>query len=280
MNFDDIKVSTQTYIVKSDIKTVSLQDCFNGLNVDNEKILKVSFKGSYKGEKVIAKRCKREKVYKNFLNCVTACVMMDKRINVKIFNNGVFQLTGCKSIDHVIDSMALFVGYFRDIGCCEFSNTDELTYYIVSVMRNIDFDIGYKIDRKSLGKYVSDTTQFYVPPMTSGYMGVKIKIPVNSYLSNVSVNKIVYDLNTSRIVNSDIVSYEDFYTTICPNHKKLTRDYFVSISVFQNGKVLLSGIDRGVQEVCYLWFVKILSDANERIRCERKTSLKTFRKPT
>ena len=53
-------------------------------------------------------------------------------------------------------------------------------------MTNIDFNIGYIINREELNRYINEHTEYNSLLETSfGYTGVNIKIPVRQDLSNI-----------------------------------------------------------------------------------------------
>jgi len=280
--YDDLPVSTQTFIVRSNISSVNLAECFANLTVKS-CITAIKYKHETKDAKVTAssdssdspktmtQKKKKKKTpkkikkvsLKNFLNCVTLTVQIDKRINVKIFNNGTFQMTGCKKRDHVGICMNAILEEF-DKSENKYYTLDPLengiVYYVISVMRNVDFDIGFKIDRSALGTYVDGNSIYSVPPMTTGYMGVKIKIPVDN-VRDIRIPKIAWPSN-----DATSVSYEEFFGTIYPAPKKLTKKYFVSLSVFQNGKVLISGVDEAVIKPCYYWFKDLIAKGKNEVK--------------
>jgi hypothetical protein len=360
-SFKDIPVSTQTYIVQSNIQKINLTMLSNLIEL-SDQILSMRYKAKSKG-------CAAP-VSKNFLNCVTLTVQLDKKINIKVFNNGVFQLTGCKKYDHARDCMLVVweefervrfrqeeVGeksrvYGTKLESCFTLKKEPGTptpapcvMYIISAMRNVDFELGYKVDREALGVYIQEQTEYKVPPMTKGYMGVKIKIPLEN-VDELLIHKIMVPRLTkeqvefekrkspkrrspapgatgstekkgsrSKVVDVDevekrcslhehlevvqlektikglllkeksqaneppveytkfrsittesVVLYKDFLTNIHPNLKKLTKQRFVSISVFQNGKVLMSGIDLEYQIPYYDWFMKLVEKIEDKIK--------------
>lgn len=283
-SFEDLPVSTQTFIVKSNITLIRLNDLYDSLSIKEPEIIMIKYRNNCKGHCMLPIK----NSIKNFLNCVSISIVTDKKINVKIFNNGVFQMTGCKSINHVIFCMNILVRelllvsncYDKDDHLCDSSS---FIYYIVSAMRNIDFEIGFKIDRQALGTHLSSNTKYSVPPMSSGYMGVKLKIPIDdSSIYSIKIRKIIHSLSS---YDESFVSYEDFYTNIYPNPKKLKKKYFVSVSIFQNGKVLMSGADESLQKPYYEWLKQFTYNSRNIIGLNKSTQkeqyvkvIKTFKR--
>jgi TATA-box binding protein (TBP) (component of TFIID and TFIIIB) len=271
--YHNLPVSTQTFIVRSNIVSIDLVKCFEDIT-PKSCIVSVKYKDNVKGN--IEPRKPSKISARNFLNCITLTIgAADKKINVKIFNNGTFQMTGCKKRDHVEICMNAILSEFigKNYLKIQFDHPTEIVYYVISVMRNVDFDVGFKIDRTALGTYVDNNSPYSVPPMTTGYMGVKIKIPIHN-IDEIAIPKVEWP---SMKVSS--VSYKEFFGTLQPDAKKLTKQYFVSLSVFQNGKVLISGVDEAVMQPCYYWFKNLMERGGNDVKVSekrRKTFIRQF----
>jgi hypothetical protein len=140
-------------------------------------------------------------------------------------------------------------------------------------MRNIDFDLGFKINRTLLAIYLHQNTNYSVPPLTTTNMGVKLKIPLKN-IEDLPITKITYPSRTE-----DIVSFKECFSVIEPDANKLQNklnNKFISISIFQNGKVLMSGIDETFQEKYYNWLIDLLQTIKEKI-VNPDTPVKTFK---
>jgi TATA-box binding protein (TBP) (component of TFIID and TFIIIB) len=290
MNFANIPVSTQTFTVRSNIEHIELQNFYeilqptaittkNDVNFEGE-IVCIKYKMLIKGEipitKIIKKRKSNEKPNKkNFLNCVTLIIQVEKKINVKIFKNGVFQLTGCKNISNVKKCLHVILTELSKFPDCFQFNDDNTNFviYIKSAMRNIDFDLGFKINRTLLAIYLHQNTNYSVPPLTTTNMGVKLKIPLEN-IEDLPITKITYPTR-----KEDIVSFKECFSVIESDAKKLQdklNNKFISISIFQNGKVLMSGIDETFQEKYYIWLIDLLQTIKEKI-INPDTPIKTFK---
>jgi len=263
MDFEKIEVSTQTFTVRSNIKNIDLMKFFNHLQL-TEQILCIKYKMLQKGECFSKKHKKlvstEKNTWKNFLNCITLVVQVEKKVNIKIFKNGVFQLTGCKHVTDVKCSLDLIIRRLSKLSECfslSLENTEASPFviYIKSAMRNIDFDLGFKINRTVLSNYLHHHTIYVVPPLISN-MGVKLKIPIDN-LETLPITKITYDRKTLE-PQEEILTYAQYVAESDLEQKK-NKDKFVSITVFQNGKVLMSAIDKTYQKVYYQWFVDMIN---------------------
>ena len=92
----DLHVSTMTFVSKTNTN-ISLEDLFNNLSV-NETFRYIEYGDKQpKGEKILKiKKPRKQKPRKYFYNQVTVHIFNEKIVNVKIFNNGKFQMTGIK----------------------------------------------------------------------------------------------------------------------------------------------------------------------------------------
>lgn len=286
MAFTEISVSTQTFTVRSNIDHIELNDFYNVLEPvtkpfnDKASILCVKYKEQKKGSdpekdtKLKRRRSIEQEIppkTTNFLNCVTLIVQVEKRINIKIFRNGVFQLTGCKNINNVRQCLNMILIELFKTKCFRFEiGFDDFVIYIKSAMRNIDFDLGFKINRillaNRLANIFQDDDDIIIPDAIGNKMDVKIKVRINrEELEKLCVIKITHP--TSEKSQEEIIMYKDCLRIIEP--KKLEtklRDKFITISVFQNGKVLLSAMDEFIQEKYYKWFISLIKRIENDIK--------------
>lgn len=276
ISFTDIPVSTQTFTVKTNIVfNTNLEHVFEKMHLTDD-IITIKYKQNIKGQITSKKKTRRVVVSKNFLNCVSLVVSIDKKINVKIFKNGVFQLTGCKNLTHAKKSMYIIICYLQNntILSLTFDIDGELVFYFKSAMRNIDFELGYKINREDLAYQLHLNTTINIPPISCTNMGVKLKLPIN--LGTLPIYKMVF----VEYPNHTVINYSDCFSTINTKHmseeeqrQKMSR--FVSICIFQNGKVTFSCADENYQEQYYNWFVDIMENIEPFI-VKRVSEKKSF----
>lgn len=295
MVFADIPVSTQTFTVRSNIQHIELHRFYDELkpvDLDSTKgqaaILCVKYQQHKKGcdpEKDLKTKRKRtvakekEAPKRNFLNCITLIIQIEKRINIKIFKNGVFQLTGCKDINNVRRCLKLILTELSKANtstkppCFQFEEGfDDFVIYIKSAMRNIDFDLGFKINRALLAKRLSfiyeNNDNVIIPDAIGNKMDVKVKLRITrEELDHLPITKITNPTHPQP--KEEVVMYKKCLHIIEPDKKKLEakmKDKFVSISVFQNGKVLLSAMDASIQEKYYNWFIYLITEIEEDIK--------------
>jgi TATA-box binding protein (TBP) (component of TFIID and TFIIIB) len=284
MFFCQNKVSTQTFTVKSNIQEISLLMFYENIvpetDITKKGIHSVKYQAYKKGHieektKKSKKNTEEKPVKKNFLNCVTMVVFVDKKINIKFFKNGVFQLTGCKNVNHVIESITMIrytllniKDHFKFDG-----GDDDLVVYIRSAMRNIDFDLGYQINRFAFFDYLvntfKDNNNIVIPDAVGNKMDTKIKIRLTEEeILSLPVVKLVFpSLEKTNLCFRDCIDTTPETNKSCSKPK----DKFVSIFIFQNGKVLLSATDETIQSKYFDWFLSLIKPIENDIKLVKNT---------
>lgn len=260
-HFEQIPVSTQTFITRSNAATIDLDKLYEKLTI-RESIIAVSYK-----EKTKEKQPSEPTKKKNFLNCITLKIKLDKIINVKIFNNGVFQMTGCKKLDHARQCSKIIINELHPD--CYTLDGDNFIVYIISVMRNVNSELGFRVNRDDLGYFIDQNTPYKVPP-SPDYMGVKIRIPLTD-IDDLKILRV--DCKTG---DESTVTYRDYFTNIHPDPSRLSKKHFISISVFQNGKVLMSGVDFEYQVNHYVWFMQLIDKIKPMILVKPTGPMRSF----
>jgi TATA-box binding protein (TBP) (component of TFIID and TFIIIB) len=258
-------ISTQTFVIKSSIASVDLRIAFESVTL-SEKILGAKYKTCVIGQMVMSKR---KQGPRSFLNCLTLTLFDDKKINAKIFRNGSIQLTGCREDKHA-DFCAEIVYSIINSNpkSHEFKPGEtEIIYWPISAMKNVNFSLGFKIDREKFGSHITNVTENFVPPLTTGYMGVKIKIPVKDP-GSLSFPRVVW-----KTGERTIVFYRDFFAS---DEKRQTKKFFTSVNVFQNGKVLISGVNTETIVSAARWVKETSCAARELIEIKER-AIKTFK---
>lgn len=187
-----------------------------------------------------------------------------KLLSVKLFRNGSTQVTGCKTIDHVKFSMNMV---YLLLGL---ESVPELN--VVSIMNNINFSIGFKIDREKLGIYLTEQG-INVPPITTGYMGIKIRIQSLVDKNDLTVPRLSWSINEGF---NDLTSipYVEFFAH---DLKKIEKNFTTCIGIFQNGKILMTCIDDFTTGIMFKHVFELLNKARSFIEIQERTT-KTFKR--
>ena len=260
-------VSTHTLIAYTNINELNLDSLFDEINVD-EDLVHVLYRKREKGEK----KRKVKPNPKNFLNCIFLTFRGScKKVNLKLFKNGVIQLTGCKGVDH---SKSVLLSFWKVVRKTALRHRfDCLECYLVSVMRNINFNLGFSIDREKLGNYVVNNSNSYVISQVVGGFMDRFVILVES-IKDMPVYRIKIE-NEEDIEEGETVKYEEF-SNLNSSAKK-----YITVTIFQTGRVLFSGPHEKYQDPVIDWFFSLVEKIADDIKVSRDDcfTLKDYLKP-
>ena len=304
--FDKIKVSTKTFIVMTNL-SINIKLLFFYLPITNYVLVPKRRGRKKKGEVIDPnkdiqsgsiitlefennetrgidiknkKKIKSKKRGCYFRNAVTVVMVIDnKNINFKISCNGHFQITGCKNTIQASNCVKYIWNYIKDTTDIFILKDSELSVTFVPVMRNIDFSLGFNIDREKLDEYINTKTSYNSLLETSfGYTGVNIKIPVSNDINDLQLKQIKYINNEWT---EDIYVPFQFYLDnlkLKERDKKVKKERFNTFLVFHSGKAILSGINAGFQKPSYDIFTNIIKKCYNIIKEEIKTVEKIKKK--
>lgn len=182
------------------------------------------------------------KYFRNALNIIMV-LAHNKKINFKLSKNGKIQMTGCKEDDDAKRCLQLF---FEKLNkeCSEYIRYDhqkgiEIHYY--TVMTNIDFNTGFKINRQKLNIMINESTEFNSLLETSfGYTGVNIKIPM-TLGNDVIIDRLVLQNNHWVHEHVPFVTFLDGVDERFRNQELLKKRYNTFL-VFHSGNIIMSGM--------------------------------------
>jgi TATA-box binding protein (TBP) (component of TFIID and TFIIIB) len=289
--FDDIKVSTKTFTATTNL-SINLEQLYENLpvtdyvvvpkkrgrkkkceQVDPNKdiepgsIITIEYEGKLKGVKLKPKKVKVGKKKKWFRNSVTVVIILDKPINFKVCRNGTFQMTGCKVHEHAELCVKYVWEYIKDIpGVYSFTRGVRLETLFIPSMRNIDFSLGFLVDREKLNKYMCTQKEFFCLLETSfGYTGVNIKIPLEDDVTKMPVKKVVYD--GPDVWVDTWTTYQEYLDLLPPKDKKtkMNDPRYNTFLVFHSGKVIMSGLTADFMRNVYYYFLDIVRKSFDQI---------------
>lgn len=319
-DFDDIEVSTKTFTATTNLK-INLERLYHNLPITPYIVIekkrgrkpKVEVddpnKNISKGSIITVKKnpveyrgvlLKKPKVKKNnqsntktqekpFRNSITIVMVLDKHINFKLSRNGTFQLTGCKSKAHVekcVEYIWDFIKDFDDNGkkLYSFSSGNSLEMLIIPCMRNIDFSLGFIVDRNKMRKYMKTRNDYYCLLETeSGYTGVSIKQTLDEDITKMRIKRRM--LQSDETWKEEWTTYGEYLNTLKPKDRKnkLEKERHVTFLVFQSGTCIMSGIKKAYKRDCYYKFIDMIRDAfdhiEERLKVGNPTPVQQFTKP-
>jgi TATA-box binding protein (TBP) (component of TFIID and TFIIIB) len=289
-DFDNINVSTKTYTANTNL-TIDIKALFNILpitpytvvvkrrgrkkKIDNDdpnedipigSIITIKCEGESRGVDIKPKKIKTGVVKKWFRNSITIVIILDKPINFKICRNGTFQMTGCKKHSHAEDCVKYIWKYIKDLpDIYKINDGNNLKTIFIPSMRNIDFSIGFLVDREKLNVYMSSQQKFHCLLETSfGYTGVNIKIPLEDNIATMEVKKISYINGEWEEV---MTTYQEYLDKLSPKDRqiKINNTRYNTFLVFHSGKVIMSGLTALYMKDIYYYFINIMRECYDVI---------------
>ena len=232
--------------------------------VDYGSIITVKYQDKVRGVDL-----KQTKNKKWFRNSITIVIILSKPINIKICRNGTFQMTGCKFNTDSVDVVKYIWGIINETNTFTYKNNQEEQFYtyIIPSMRNIDFDVGFTIDRDKLNQYMYKHMDYHCILETSfGYTAVNIKMKLKNDIKDMQIKKISIDNGNTFV--EEVVTYEEYLNKLsskdCENKLKSSR--YITFLVFHSGKIIMSGLTREFMRDEYKNFIDILKCAEEDIK--------------
>ena len=138
-------------------------------------------------------------------------------------------------------------------------------------MRNVNFNLGFFVDREKLGKYILESKSGYkISPVIGGFIGMRFIIELES-IDDMPVYK--FKINDEGLIEEEPILYEKF------NNKNAKKK--INIVIFQTGRVLISGIHEKYQNPVIEWFLKLIEEVKDDIKIKEKKiiSLENYLKP-
>lgn len=286
--FNNIVISTETIIAKTNWK-VDILALFNHLPITYYKVIPKKRGRKSKdekkeeksddlkdgeiitlkiGNKIRGVNLKEKKNAKRFFrNSLTIVMFLDNKfINFKVSKNGKFQFTGCKNESHSQRSMEFIYEYTKDSSKIIQIDGDQSEIIFITVMTNINFNLGFCINRENLDEYINSKTKYYSLLETSfGYTGVNIKIMLEN-INNIPIHKIIYNNDTDEWDKIEF-NYAKYIDTLDEKEKKkeLSKVRYNTFLVFQSGNVILSSPHKECMRNTYHEFMEIIDKCKDRI---------------
>jgi hypothetical protein len=289
-DFESINVTTTTVTVQTNLKVnlewlysildiVSIEPIHKpiktskqlnqhviNLNPKYGSIITAQHKDKKKGFKISKKKVQTQ----FFRNNLSIAIFVEKLITIKIPKRGQLQITGAISQNHI----ELCIKYLWELinsyesGPHSYTllNSKSFETTCNTVMTNIKFNIGFKIDRQNLDMYINRYTMFHSLLETScGYTGVNIKGFYDLEPEKTPI--ITYKCNEFGIWETGTISYIMYVNTFseAQRKKKLSKRYKNSFLVFQSGAIIMSGKNLLYMKGYYEEFINILKMSKTEI---------------
>jgi TATA-box binding protein (TBP) (component of TFIID and TFIIIB) len=297
--FSEIKISTETIIAVSNI-TFDLNLLYNYIPITEYIVVKrkrgrkkktemidpnkdipvgsiISVQNKTNVRGAVVKKKKESKTY--FLNSVTVIIVLEegKMVNAKISKNGKFQITGCKNNSHFLKCVEYIYGHIKDsqeqtgekIYTKKNPEDKDIRFVFNIVMKNIDFKIGFSIQRDKLDTFISMGTEFtshYEGSITTGVnIKIKSKCPYDKMLNCLAISP-------NDEIRTSMVEYKEYLTFLDEKEKKKEKkkEKYHTFLVFCSGSIIQSGSGPDMEHV-YKEFINVLM--NNRSHFEEKLTI-------
>lgn len=305
--FEDIPVSTKTFIVylnldlnidnmfenlpitpyemvkkKRGRKKKSLHDENMNKGIKDGSIITMEYKKRFRGVNtksvkkhkkcICIKTCVCKQYFRNSITVVM--IIEDKKVNFKISNNGKFQMTGCKH-DHHAEKCVYYIWKYlkQDETLYKKKEDNENPPHAIFIpaMRNIDFSLGFNVNRGALDTYINTKTDYHsLLEESFGYTGVNIKMPLLEDITKLVLKDIHYieDKETGDILQEvKSITYGDYLKLLDEKdrRKKMKKIRRVTFLVFHSGKCIMSGVCAELSKQYYYKFTDIVRNCFNKI---------------
>jgi TATA-box binding protein (TBP) (component of TFIID and TFIIIB) len=284
--FESYKVSTKTFIVYTNLvlkieaifyesvlpitpfvvvkkrrgRKKKIQEEDPNKNITEGSIIRIKYMNDHHG---VVLKAKPSTGY--FRNSMTVDMIIDdKRLNFKVTRNGKFQITGCKNDSQAEKAVTFFWQYIQPFNhVYELRDDDHLRVYYDPVMYNIDFSLGFQVNRENLDIFINMQTPYTsLLETTFGYTGVNIKLPVTTPFKNLKIKCKEY--KAGGATKTSYIGYDSFLEKHMPGESIETK--YNTFLVFQSGKIIMSGKAAVLMESAYYEFLNVINKCIPVIR--------------
>jgi hypothetical protein len=213
---------------------------------------------------------KNDNYFRNSLTIVMWCG--GKLINFKISKNGKFQFTGCKNDNNAHSCLTHIIRYINEASASgnkkilTIPQSVNMEVIYITVMANINFSLGFCVNKENLDDYVNKNTEYYSLLETNfGYTGVNIKIPLPN-LNDVPITKMIFDRQTNEWTRLKM-TYSEYFLTLDDKErtKEKNKTRYNTFLVFQSGNVILSSPHKECMRNTYHEFLNIIQTSRNFI---------------
>jgi TATA-box binding protein (TBP) (component of TFIID and TFIIIB) len=293
-DFDCIPVSTRTMVVVTnwalDIKTI-----FENLYIEDYiiapkkrgrksyqetldpnrdllpgSIIFASYAREFRGVRVKKQKKKDKKKKKDMRNSLSLYIKLEEKlVNLKLYNNGKFQLTGCSKALHAEQAVIYMHNIIRNISIVYPEVYNIITgpcgeiYPIAifqQVMINVDYVLGFDVDREKFDGLMNGSEEpfFSIYEPVLGYSGVNTKI----HSDNPHEEKLVMLKWVGGFVKKTRTMYANYLSLLSKKclKKELNTEHYHTFLIFQSGSIIQSGPRKSEMKEVYEKFMKIIND--------------------
>lgn len=295
-----IPVTDYTIVKKKRGRKRKIQPEDPNKDIPPGSIISLTKKRCFRGV-ILKQKRKQSKTYFRHSVSVVMILDDGKMLNVKVSSNGKLQMTGCKTIKHAVEFIkhmySLMIESEEWTGETLFTyrtpetemlfdndNTDSfiednpqdiqetepelnrddnhgLTAMFRVAMKNIDFELGYRIRRDKLNSYINKYTDFR--SIFESSVGPQVNIKIRA------MNHFDTHLNRLRITAEgecieDNIPYETFFKNLTPKEQKdeKKKEAYHTFLVFASGSVIMSSAGQEMPIIFYKLVSLLIENRN------------------
>ncbi len=247
----------------------------NNDNIPDGSIINLEYENEIRGYK---KKLKAKTNRKFFRNTLTVEMFVDgKKMNFKIFTakegtGNKTQHPGCKDV-HQAEKALLF--FWEQLNRIEnhysFIKEEELSIIFHTVMTNINFNLGFVVNRQKLNDNINRFSQYNSMLETNiGHAGTNITQPITEKIEINDLPKIT--LKKDGSIQRDIVTFNDYLDKLPDKQRnlQLNKTRKNTFLVFYSGKTIMSGFVSKYMEDSYYNFIETINEIRDDIEEKNK----------
>jgi TATA-box binding protein (TBP) (component of TFIID and TFIIIB) len=210
---------------------------------------------------------KSKKTKKFFRNSLTVIMFIDDSfVNFKVSQNGKFQMTGCRNIDKAYTSIRLFWDVVSTLPDTHTLDGDMFEVVFIPAMQNVDFDIGFMVNRENLSRYINVNTEYYsILEASFGYTGANIKFPLKHDIMSLETGRFIRAKDGTWNFDKVPYSYHLKFLNEKEKMKKIKKQRYNTFLIFNSGRCLLSGITGEYMVDAFNQFIEIVRECRDLI---------------
>lgn len=283
MDFSSFKVSTMTVMAYSNV-TFDLAKIYEGLpvtdveykvkkksglpeiksvNAEEGAIVSLRHRNAFRGIITNPEAVKRQDTKKYFLNQVTCILSVGGRnLHIMIFR-GNFKIPGCQNIQQAkktVETLWKYIAEIPESYVLKEENT-EPSFFLETVMMNVDFCLGFLIDRQALNtvmnseQYEENVSISYFEPTKNPSVNIKVR----------SSPPLDYEYEIMVFSKQEEWGYRIVMGTENSYIRKRKQKKHTTFLVFASSKTIVSGKYTETMRKACTSFFRIIDENKEKI---------------
>ena len=233
-------------------------------NIKDGSIINLEYENEVRGYK----NAKIKPNRKFFRNTLTIEMFVDgKKMNFKIFTakegtGNKTQHPGCKDVNQAEKALLFFWEHINNIEKhYTYIDKPNLSIIFHTVMTNINFNLGFVVNRQKLNDNINRFNQYNSMLETNiGHTGTNITQPITDKIELDDLPKIT--LNDDGTIHRENVSFGDYLNKLPDKQRnlQLNKNRKNTFLVFYSGKTIMSGFVSKYMEESYYDFINTINE--------------------